>query len=199
MTGRAARTSRAPRVLAGIALVAAVLLVGGRGTLAYFTDSSKVTGTTITTGSIDLKVNGADNDDAFTSLGISGLLPGETTAAIIVVKNSGRSPLTYTVDSAATNTDGKNLASVLVVKVTGDSAVTGSGHARTCSSTKIAGSANSFTTGLIPTARTLAPGAQESLCVQATLPNTAPISTTTTYQNASTDVTFAFHAGQVIS
>ena len=61
-----------------------------------------------------------------------------------------------------------------------------------------AGSATSFTTGLVPTARSLTPGAQETLCVQATLPNVAPISTTTTYQGASTDVTFAFHADQVI-
>jgi len=199
MSDHGVRPARTTRVVAAVALVAAVLLVGGHGSLAYFTDSAKVTGTTIKTGSIDLKLNGADNVGVFSSLGISGLVPGESTAAVFVVKNGGRSPLTYTVDSAASNDDLKNLRSVLVVKVTGDSAVTGTGHARTCAGTAITGSATSFTTGLIPTARTLAPGAQETLCVQASLPNTPPISTTTTYQGATTEVTFAFHASQVIS
>jgi alternate signal-mediated exported protein len=194
-TSSRSRTGRALLALA----VAAVLLLGGRSTLAFWTRSASVSPGSIKSGSIDLKVDGVDNDSAFSTLALSGMQPGDTTAAIITVKNGGLSPLTYTVNAAATNADGKNLRSVLVVKVTTDSTVTGTGHARTCAGTAIAGSATSFTTGLVPTARTLAAGAQETLCVQATLPNAAPVSTTTTYQNASTAVTFAFNASQVIS
>jgi alternate signal-mediated exported protein len=179
--------------------VAGALLLGGHSTLAFWTGSATVSGQTIHAGSIDLKVDGLDGGTSFTTLGLSNMKPGETTAAVYTVKNSGLSPLTYTVDSAATNGDLKNLRSVLVVKVTGASTVTGTGQARTCGGAVVAGSASSFTTGLVATARTLAPGAQETLCVQATLPNAAPVSTTTTYQNASTDVSFAFHANQVIS
>ncbi|MFL6023164.1 MAG: SipW-dependent-type signal peptide-containing protein [Marmoricola sp.] len=186
------------RGVIALTVAAAVLLIGGHGSLAFWTDSSKVTGTTITTGSIDLKLGGADNT-TFSALSISAMVPGETTAGVLVVRNAGRSPLKYTVDASATNTDGKNLASVLVVKVTTAAAVTGTGHARTCGGTAISGSGTSFTVGLIPTARTLAPGAQETICVQATLPIAAPVSTTTAYQSATTTATLAFKALQVTS
>lgn len=192
---------RAPglgRGVLAITVAAAVLLIGGHSSLAFWSDSSTVTGTTITTGSVDLKLDGADNT-TFSALSLSAMVPGDTTAGVLTVRNAGRSPLKYTVDATATNADGKNLASVLVVKVTGAGAVTGSGHARTCAGSAIAGSGTSFAAGLIPTARTLAVGAQETLCIQATLPNAAPVSTTTTYQSASTTATLAFHALQVTS
>lgn len=190
------RTSLGRGVLA-LALIAVLLLIGGHGSLAFWRSTQNVTGTTISTGSIDLRLDGVDNT-SFSSLSISAMVPGDTTAGVLVVKNSGRSPLKYTVDASATNGDGKNLASVLVVKVTNAATVTGTGHARTCGGTTVSGS-TTLGAGLVPTARTLAPGAQETLCFQASLPNTPPVSTTTTYQSATTTATFAFHASQVTS
>lgn len=192
------RSRRTTRAILAVG-VAGALLLGGHSSLAFWTKSATVSPGTIQSGSIDLKVDGLDGGTAFTTLSLSGMVPGETTAEVFTVKNAGLSPLTYTVDSAATNGDLKNLRGVLVVKVTTASTVTGTGHTRTCGGTAVTGSGTAFSTGLVPTARTLAPGASETLCVQATLPNAAPVSTTTTYQNASTDVSFAFHASQVIS
>ncbi|MFL6154750.1 MAG: hypothetical protein ACJ72D_01575 [Marmoricola sp.] len=188
----------ATRGLMALGVVGALLL-GTHGSLAFWSSGKAVPATSLRSGSIDLKVDGLDGGDAYTALSLSNMQPGDTTAAVYTVKNAGKSPLTYTVDSAASNGDGKNLRSVLVVKVTTASSVSGTGHARTCGGTTLAGSATSFTTSFVSTARSLAPGAQETLCVQASLPGTPPVSTTTTYQNASTDVTFAFHASQVIS
>jgi len=193
------RRGTLPLVL--LAAVAAVLL-GGRGSFAFWTGSATIPGTTIHSGSVDVKLNGADNDStSFATLGVSGLTPGGSTAVVITVSNGGASPLTYYVDAAASNADGKGLGAALVVRLTGAAAVTGTGTARSCGGAVVPGSGTSFAPNLVPSAspRSLAPGSSETFCLQATLPDVPPYSTTTAYQNASTDVTLAVHASQVIS
>lgn len=173
------------RALLSLGLVAAV---GASGTLAYWTDSVTVSGTTLSAGTLDLRVNGSDTVTGFTTMNIATLVPGNTTAAVLTVTNNGTAPLRYSLDAAATNADGKGLGAALTVKITADAATTGSSPSVTCAGSALAGSGSAFAADLVPAAspRQLAAGASETLCVQATLPSNAASS----LQGATTDVTF---------
>jgi hypothetical protein len=121
------------------------------------------------------------------------MAPGGSTAAVLTVTNAGTVPLLYYVESTATNGDGKGLAAALAVKVTGSASTTGSTPTVTCAGTALSGSATSFTTAFLGSAgspRTLAAGAVERLCVEASLPSSAP----TSMQTAATNVGFTFTA-----
>jgi predicted ribosomally synthesized peptide with SipW-like signal peptide len=169
------------------------LTLGAVGTLAAWTDSVAVNGTTIGAARVDLKVQGLDAVSSFTALATSSMGPSAVTAGILTVKNNGTVPLDYYVTAAATNTDGKGLASALAVQVTGASAVTGTYPNASCAGTSLTNSATSFTTPFVGSAaapRTLAAGATETLCVQAGLAANAA----TSLQNATTNVTFSFTA-----
>lgn len=168
-----------------------VLGIGSVGTFAHWTDTATVTGTTFTAGTLDLLV-GADADDAvsFTTMNFATLVPGNTVAGVLTVKNDGNVPLKYSVGSGATNGDGKNLVGSLTAKVSGATSVTGSAPSATCGGTAFAGSGTSFTADLVPAAsgRLLAAGDTESFCIQATLSSSAP----TGVQGGTTNVTFTF-------
>lgn len=184
--GRRRGPRRPPRVrgLLSLGLVAAL---GASGTLAYWTDSVTVSGTTISTGTIDLKVNGSNTVTGFTTMNLASMVPGNTTAAVLTISNTGTAPLRYSLDASASNADGKGLGAALTVKVTGDAATTGSAPSVTCAGTALAGTGTAFAADLVPAAspRQLAAGASETLCLQATLPSGASSS----LQGATTDVT----------
>jgi predicted ribosomally synthesized peptide with SipW-like signal peptide len=175
-----------------------VLAASATGTYAYWTDSATVSGTTITSGSIDLFVNGGNNDTAFTTMSLSNMVPGNSAAGVITVKNNGNSPLTYYVDGAASNADGKGLGAAMTVKVTADATRSGSSPNWTCAGSALANTGSSFSANLVQSAnpRMLAAGASETLCIQATLPSSV---TGTGLQNASTNVSFTFNASQLTS
>ena len=116
------------------------------------------------------------------------MVPGNSVAGVLVVKNSGTAPLKYTATSTATNGDSKNLRGGLTVKVTGDSSVTGSSPSATCNGSALSGTNNALNAGLVTTGRLLAPNASENLCIQVTLPSTAASG----LQGATTDVSLAF-------
>ena len=118
------RDSRALRALLSLGMVVGL---GATGTYAYWTDTVSVTGTTITAGTIDLKVNNSDTVTDFTTMNVTTMVPGDSTAGVVTVKNSGTAPLKYYVDASPSNADGKGLGAALAVKVTGDSATSGSG------------------------------------------------------------------------
>lgn len=158
------------------------------GTLAAWTDSVTVTGSTFSAGRIDLKVNGGDSNVAFTTINLAAMVPGNTTAGVLTVSNAGTAPLKYTASAATTNADGKGLGALLVAKVTGDATTTGSAPAKTCAGAALAGTGTALDANLVTTSRTLAAGASETLCVMVTLPSTAPSSV----QGATTDATFTF-------
>ncbi|KQW43037.1 hypothetical protein ASC77_22345 [Nocardioides sp. Root1257] len=165
-----------------------VLSVGATGTFAYWTDSATVSGTTLTAGTIDLKTNGSDNVTGYTTLNLSAMVPGNSTAAVLTIANSGTAPLKYTASGTATNADGKDLRSALVVKVTGDATTSGTTPTVTCPGTAIAGSGTSLNGALLPTGRLVAAGASEKVCVQVTLPAAAA----TALQGATTSVVLTF-------
>lgn len=188
------RHLRSTRVRAALAL-GAVLTVGVSGTYALWTDSVPVSGVTISSGVLDLKVNTLDAVPAYTDLNLTGMVPGNTVAGILTVRNAGTIPLTYYATAAATNADGKGLGAALVVKVTADSAVTGTAPARTCAGAALATTGTTFAGNLVgapATQRSLAAGVSETLCIQATLPTTAVSS----LQGATTNISLTFTASQ---
>lgn len=176
------------RVRAVLGLGAA-LGIGATSTLAAWTDDVVISGTTFTSGTLDLRVNGADSIPAYTALNLSNMVPGNSVAALLTVSNVGTSTLKYRASSAATDTVvGKNLAAALTVKVTADPSVTGTGLAKTCAGVALTGSGTSLTGSLIATGRQLAPTGTETLCVQVTLNSSAP----TELQGGGTTATLTF-------
>jgi predicted ribosomally synthesized peptide with SipW-like signal peptide len=168
-----------------------VVGVGATGTFAAWTDSVTVSGTSITTGTIDLQVNGSNNVTGYSTMNISNMVPGNSTAGVLTVTNAGTAPLKYYLDASGTNGDGKGLAAALVAKVSGDSTTSGSAPAKTCGGVALGGAGVAFGPGLLGSAaspRLLAAGTSETLCIQATLPSSA----TSTLQGASTSITFTF-------
>jgi len=162
--------------------------IGSAGTFAHWTDQVTVTGITFTAGTIDLRVNNQDTVTGYTSLNISNMVPGNSVAAVLAVKNSGTAPLKYTATSSATNGDSKNLRGGLTVKVTGDSSASGSSPSATCSGSALSGTNNALNAGLVTTGCLLSPGSSENLCLQVTLPSSAA----SALQGATTDVTLTF-------
>jgi predicted ribosomally synthesized peptide with SipW-like signal peptide len=169
------------RALLGLGVV---LSVGATGTFAFWTDDVTVAGTSFTAGTQDLKVNNLDTVTAYTALNATALVPGNSTAAVLTIKNNGTAPLKYTAATTATST----LGAALVVKVTGDALTSGAAPATTCPGTALPGTTTSLNGGLITTGRLLAPGATETICLQVTLPAGAA----TTLQGGSTNVGFTF-------
>ena len=180
------------RALLGLGVVL-VLAVGG--SFAYWSDSTTISGTSITSGTIDLKVNGQDSVTGYASLNISTMVPGNTVAGVLTITNAGTAPFTYSMDATGTNADGKNLAGALVAKVTGAGSVTGTSPSATCGGTTLSGTGTTFSANLISSAtpRNLAAGGSETVCVQATLPTSA----STSLQGATTGITFSVTANQL--
>ncbi len=178
---------RSARVRAVLAL-GILASLGSVGTLAAWTGTATVPGETISTGSVDLLLNGSDGPVALTSMNLSGMLPGNSTAASIIIGNAGFSPLEYTAVSSATNPDGKGLAASVVLKVTGASSTSGSAPSKSCTGSALPGSGTAFNTDLLSQPRVLQPGELESLCVMATLSSLAPSSV----QGGTTTATLTF-------
>jgi predicted ribosomally synthesized peptide with SipW-like signal peptide len=176
------------RLRAFLALGVIGALAATGSTFASWTDSVAIAGTDFSTGTIDLKVQNLDAVPAYTDLTITTMVPGNTVAGVLTVKNSGTAPLKYTATTTASNTDGKALATALVVKVTGAATITGTAPSATCGGSTLTGTGTAFGGGLVTTGRLLAAGASETLCVQVTLPTTAASS----LQGATTSVAFTF-------
>jgi predicted ribosomally synthesized peptide with SipW-like signal peptide len=194
--------ARLGRVLASARTRAAlslgvVLAVGSTGTFAYWTDDVTVSGTNFTAGKLDLQVNNSDTLPAYTTLPLDKMVPGNSVAATLLIRNNGNVPLKYTAAVNASNLDNRDLSGSLIVKVTADTTTTGSAPAVRCQGVALPGSGSSVNGSLIPTGRLLAPGAPElqpapdsteTLCVQVTLATNAP----SILQGATAKVGFTF-------
>ena len=180
------------RALLSLGLVA---LLGMGGTFAYWSDTATISGTTIKAGNLDLKVNGQDSVTGYASLNITNMVPGNTTAGVVTIKNAGSVPFTYSMSASASNGDTKALGAALAAKITGDSAVTGTSPNATCNGAALANTATTFGNNLISSAspRSLAVGSSETICIQAMLPANA----NTSLQGATTDITFTVTANQL--
>ena len=167
-----------------VALTVLVLLVEGV-TGAAWSDGATIPGTGFASGRLDLTVDGADAVSGYAGLGVGDLLPGGTTAAVLTVANRGTVPLTWRATAAGTDPDGRGLAGALLAKVTGDAATTTAGSGRTCAGSRLAGTAAGLGGALVDTPRPLAPGGQETVCVELTL----PVDATAGLQGSDTAVT----------
>lgn len=180
---------RAVRALLSLGMVVSL---GATGTYAYWTDTATVEGTTIKAGTIKLRVTDkVTTATSFTTMNVSTMVPGDSTAGVMRVENTGTAPLRYHVDALASNDDGKNLGGQLGVKVTGDEFTGGSGTKKTCAGSALPNSKATFTNGLLGTSalpRQLNAGQVEWVCVEATLPTNALPG----LQGAVTNVTFTF-------
>lgn len=178
---------RSSRLRAALGL-GVVAVVGTTGTFAFWTDDVVISGTTFTAGTIDLQVNGSNAITGYTTLNLATMVPGNTVAGVLTIRNNGTAPLKYTAATTASNTDTKNLRGSLEVKVTGDGSVTGSSPAATCAGSALAGTSTTLNGGLVTTGRLLAAGTTETICVQVKLADAAA----SALQGATTDVVLTF-------
>lgn len=188
LRARLSPTLRSGRVRAVLGLGVVAVLGFTGNTFAFWTDSVSVAGTTFTAGTIDLKVNDSDAPAAVTTLTITNMVPGNTVAGLLTVKNAGTAPLKYSVATTATNPDSKALRDQLAIKLTSANAVTGTSPAATCGGTTYF-SATTLNTSLSGSNRLLAAaGGNETLCVQVSLSASAP----TTVQGGTSVVQLVF-------
>jgi len=205
--GRRRRSRALPR--AGSGRVRALLclgLLGGLGatsSLAYWTDDVTISGATFTAGTLDLEVDNADPFTGLTVLSMSDMVPGNTSAQVITIENSGTVPLKYTMAGGLTGTGASaySSAGALQLTVVLNGTKSGSGSTSTCTggTTLLTPTALTDTTTTSLVARRpsspLAPAATESLCVQVTFASVAPSS----LQGASVDVVLTTTATSDVS
>lgn len=197
-----------------LCLSAAAALAAGTGvrsTLATFTDTAAISGSTFRSGTIDLTLNGMLGGAAningsyqFPGLVLATAAPGEAYALQLQVANAGTLPLIYTVTGTAT---GGLAASVgmqyyLAVSTTStDTTATNSGSAATgtrvanCGTTKVTDSNTTAVTGTAATfvsGRPLAVGATDYLCIAERLHSSAADA----LQGATSVATFTFSGRQ---
>ncbi|AYA23741.1 SipW-dependent-type signal peptide-containing protein [Rhodococcus rhodochrous] len=197
------RTRRYLATAAGIRLRAIlslgiVLGLGATGTLASWANSTTATSGVLSTGTVDLRVNSVKTF-SFTDLALSGMLPGESRAAVLQVQNTQSTmDVRYTM-SAATPAGSPALASLLQVRVHSGGTPTNSttGGLRTGNCAGGSPISSGFltpggSTPLISGQRPLAARVGvETLCFIATLTSDAPFSVQN--QNLST-ITLNFDA-----
>ena len=207
MTGRhvAPRRAVARRVRGGpwrpgiVALVGALGLVGGLGTQAYWNDQATVTGATVTSGTLDLLVDGVQGNPAtysWSSLSMTDMAPGESKAGTVTLSNAGTTPFTV----AATATASGNLDPHVTARVVlAGSATTDTTYPR---QEACAGGTQTFNDTLgnsgktvIASTSTMAAGATLVVCVSLTLATNAPNS----MQGKSYTPVFTFTATQAAS
>ena len=161
------RSTRVRAVLAcGI-----VFGLGTVGTMAAWSATNTTTSGTFTTGSVDLwlnDVNATTTAPLTIPLG-SSLLPGQSGAVIINVQNRGISAGNYTTQARATNAAGQAVRLSIVV----GGSVSGSTCMGTPSVSNLALTATNVS--LLGTRGPLAAtSGSDSLCLQFTLPTSAP-------------------------
>jgi len=175
---RAVRTGRL-RALLGLGVA---LGLGTVGTFAYWTDNVVISGSTFTAGTLDLQVN---NSDAYatTTLSMSAMVPGNSSAEVLTVKNNGTAPLKYTMTGGLTGTDAAayNTAGSLKLTIFTGATKSGSGNASTCSGGSAIYGPSALTsntaTDLIATRRgPLTSAGTEALCFQVSFDAAAPSS-----------------------
>jgi hypothetical protein len=198
----ARRRRRRRRRVVGFLLLG-LLLIPSLGTtyltLALFTDQETV-GADFSTGTIILD---AAKIDALV-LTTTALMPGDTVTDDVVVENDGTAELRYAMSSASTNGDGLGLRTVLTLTVkTIDATTPGTpcdnfDGATTLYDGVLGASTAAFgdpSPGDQGSDRTLAAGANETLCFRVSLPS----GTSNGLQGAATTTTFTFDAEQTSS
>ncbi|ALE05175.1 hypothetical protein AL755_06265 [Arthrobacter sp. ERGS1:01] len=165
--------------------------LGAVSTLAAWTGSATAT-SSISAGTVSLGAGATAGSvsASYPMLTSTNWYPGMVEAAAVVVKNTGSIAAPYSIAGSVAETGAGALGNGLNVVVS-TGTLTGTPPATTCTGgtvlmTKAAGAA--FPTAV--TRPSLNAGASEALCVQYTLPTTAP----NTLQSAATALTLTFTA-----
>lgn len=182
-------STRARSIVSGFTFLAATVtlsLLATSGTYALWSGASTVNGSTISTGSIGLTINGTANY-AIPNLNASKLAPGRSVTAAITVANTGSTPIGVTVTNVTIGANTNALAAQLTLRATAVA------NAASC----VAGLAGGTTAALSAFSTTttplvMAPGASQVVCLELGLSATAPASV----QNGSTSFTLNMVANQ---
>jgi predicted ribosomally synthesized peptide with SipW-like signal peptide len=199
--GRGTRRPRRRGRIRALLTLGAALGLGAVGTLAYWSDQATLSTGPISSGILDLTLDGSLPGQGGTytqsSFALSNMIPGESVASAVTVANGGSVTLLYT----ATATAAGGLASGLTFQVYAGGTATNTGtatagnRAGTCTGTSTFGPAvlTGVAQSVIATPRQLASSASESVCVVAALPTTANNS----LQGTSATATVVFDAKQL--
>lgn len=192
---RPTRSSGLLKALVGVGALATagVLAFGGQGTFAYWTDTATVTGTGFTSGTLDLTVDqqqGTPTAYAKSELTMSAMVPGESAAAAMTLRNVGNADFRWT---PTVSTSGP-LAGALVVDLYLGGAVTGSatGYPRQqgCSGTLLTtGTATRLNIGSVGQTG-------QTLCAKVTLPTS--VGDGLQNQTVASSVSIVINASQVL-
>lgn len=156
------------------------------GAYAAFTDSVDVT-TSFSTGSVQIRANDASGTVAFTSLSMTGMIPGSVRYAPLRITNSGTSNFTYSMSTATTGS--APLASALTIGIRVVPSATCTATEYNASTTTVYTEAAGLGSAAIAS-RPLAASASEFLCYKVTLPSGA----SNTLQGLTANATFTFTA-----
>jgi predicted ribosomally synthesized peptide with SipW-like signal peptide len=159
---------------AGAVAAATVVGVGSLGTYAFWTDAATVASGTLTSGTLDLEVDGSQGTPSYdwAALTLTDMAPGESVAAQLSVQNTGTTPFTF----SATGTYGAGIQPYFHLRVVrgGTAGNSGAAYPRTGTCT---GGTETFATAqladgatVVPTSPVVAPGGSTTVCVVASLP-----------------------------
>ncbi len=153
--------------------------VGATGTFAFWTDDVAISGTSFTAGTLDLQVNNADAY-ATTTLSMTTMVPADTSAEVLTMKNAGNVPLRYTLVGNLTGTDAALFSSEnalnLTVRLGGTRSVATANPTCTGGTQIYTGALkNTANTVILPKRPTtsVAPNGTEALCFQVTFATNA--------------------------
>ncbi len=165
-----------------IALAIVSTLAGTMMSLALFTDQQDVDDNNFSTGTVDISTTPATA--LFT---VSGMMPGDVAGPYaLTVSNDGSVAVDYTMSTAATNTDTKNLRDQLTLAIRAEDV---DGACDDFDGTSLYSGA--LSSGAVAS-RSLASSNSEVLCFRVELPS----ATGNAFQAASTTATFTFSASQ---
>ncbi len=179
------RRRRRRGIVALLGALSLMTLGAGSITLAQFTDTASSTWA-FSTGTIDISTN----PTVFTA--VTNMMPGDNRTQALTVTNGGTGDLRYSMATTATNALGDQLQLQVRQQDAGGGCAAFTG-ASVVAATGLDGAAfGSLTQGAQAGDRNLLAGASEVLCFRVSL----ALATDNTFQNTSSDATFAFAAEQ---
>lgn len=170
---------------------------------AYWTDDVTISGATFTSGVLDLTVNDADPYAGATVLSMTAMVPGNSSAQVLTVRNAGTAPLKYTLTGglSGTNASAYDASAALRLTIVLGGTKSGSGNTSTCTGGSVIYGPAALTTTVTATLLTKRPAVAltasgtESLCFQVTFDAAAPSS----LQGLTTDAVFTATATSDVS
>jgi hypothetical protein len=154
------------------------------GTLALWSSTVSTQSGPFTTATINIFADNSKN--ATFAFAPTGLLPGKSAAKVVTVTNTGTAPLTYSALVSSADALGLGMTLTVVAGATATNGTCGAGGTVT-SNKAITATPTVYATGRGPVA---ALTGTDSLCVQLSLPITAPA----TLAGTSASVVFTFNA-----